>query len=492
MESEPVIVEKQPEHLPRTFGRDELNLAEFPSAAISHRLPDGCKELVYQDRIRDQGTGEMVPRKLTITGDATHGLPTPLDDDVIVALMYVTKEANDFTSRVVPFSRMAVVDLLGWSHNGQSLRRLDESLNRWLGVTLRYHNAWWDKSTQSWVSENFHILDNVTLYEQQQARRIKRNTAQGSLPLSTFAWNDVVFRSFQSENLKRLDLSLYFKLSLAPSKRAYRFLDKRFYRGQTLRFDLRDFACEHIGFSRDYTAAKIKEKLQPALDELEAIGFLEPLSREIRYEKVARGEWKIVLVQGKGKTLQLPPVQAETSEPTGLITDLTSRGVNKSAAAELVQRHPAEFIQAKIEMFDWLAEKQDKRVSKNPAGYLVKSIAEDYATIKGFVSKAERQRQQEAKQAKEREADEARRRKHQQDATERKEQKAITAYRATLTPEQLAQHEADAIAQADEEMRRSLDDPGMARFRKTLVHRMTDDHLRTLLQADGTLPPAAE
>ena len=130
--------------------------------------------------------------------------------------------------------------------NGQSLRRLDESLQRWLGVTLRYQNAWWDKAAQTWVNESFHIIDNLTIYDQQTARRIRRNPAQTALPLSTFAWNDIVFRSFEAENLKRLDLSLYFRLSLAPSKRAYRFLDKRFYRNPLQKFDS---AISHVSIS---------------------------------------------------------------------------------------------------------------------------------------------------------------------------------------------------------------------------------------------------
>ena len=49
-----------------------------------------------------------------------------------------------------------------------------------------------------------------------------------------------------------------------------------------------------------------------------------------------------------------------------------------------MQQHPAEIIQAKMEVFDWLREKKDKRVAKSPAGYLVKSINDDYAAPKGF------------------------------------------------------------------------------------------------------------
>jgi hypothetical protein len=180
MQTEPAPAEKLPHSdlLPRTIGRDELNLAEFPLTALAHRVSADCKELVYEDQIRDQNSGEIIPRRLTITGDVKYGLPTSLDDDVIVGLIHTTKQANNFTARTVPFTRMAVVELLGWPRNGQSLRRLDESLNRWLGVTLRYKNAWWDKAAQEWVNESFHILDNLTIYDQQTVRRIRRNMSR--------------------------------------------------------------------------------------------------------------------------------------------------------------------------------------------------------------------------------------------------------------------------------------------------------------------------
>ena len=62
------------------------------------------------------------------------------------------------------------------------------------------------------------------------------------------------------------------------------------------------------------------------------------------------------------------------------------------AAAELVKKHPGRAIEAKIEIFDWLVREQDERVRKNAAGYLLKSIEEDYATPKGFLARPVRQR----------------------------------------------------------------------------------------------------
>ena len=62
-----------------------------------------------------------------------------------------------------------------------------------------------------------------------------------------------------------------------------------------------------------------------------------------------------------------------------------------TSAAELVLAYPEERIRAKLEAFDWLIQKKDKRVSKNPAGYLAESIRKDYTPPRGFESMAERQ-----------------------------------------------------------------------------------------------------
>jgi hypothetical protein len=132
-----------------------------------------------------------------------------------------------------------------------------------------------------------------------------------------------------------------------------------------------------------------------------------------------------------------------------LVAELTKRGVTAKSAAELVQQHPAEAIEAKLEVFDWLVEKQDKRVARSPEGYLVKSISDDYRAPKGFVSAAERRERAEARQARERLAAEDRRRRQGQDAREKAERQAVEAYWASLTPEQQAELQAAADAQAD-------------------------------------------
>ena len=370
--------------------KDELNLAEFPIAALADRIPDGQTTLVFEDRF-EQRDSQPIVRRLTIMGTHKHGLPTSLDDEVLVGLIQLTKRRSNFTDARVPFSRYELIELLGWPQSGQSYRRIEEALHRWVGVVLMYENAWWDNQAKSWVDEQFHVLDNVTLYDRERRRPSARSgkIAKGEklgpkvdkppLPLSSFRWNEVIFRSFQSGNLKQLDLEFYLKLRLPTTKRMYRFLDKRFYRRSRLDFDLRTLACEHIGLSRSYAPTELKRRLKPALEELEQLGFLEPLGAEERYVYVKRGCWRIILIRGCRTAEQVnDPDALCDQQPAELVEALKARGVAGKTAWELAETYPPGRIRPKIDVFDWLLRNEDKRIGKNPAGYLVASIRADY------------------------------------------------------------------------------------------------------------------
>jgi hypothetical protein len=240
------------------LGKDEMNLAEFPITLLTDRVPKGQKTLQYQDTIYDEKNGKQITRKLTISADEANGLPTAVDDDVILGLIQLTKLVNNFTSREVEFGRLDLIKLLGWPDSGDSYRRLATSLKRWLSVTLLYENAWRDNRQGAWTTKGFHILDNIEL---NNSRAIG---PQGELFPSKIIWNKVVFESFEAGYLKSIDYGLYVKIKHTIAKRLYRFLSKRMYFGPELKFDLYDLAFAHVGMSDNYrgNAGKIKEKLQ--------------------------------------------------------------------------------------------------------------------------------------------------------------------------------------------------------------------------------------
>src|SRR5688572_23556302 len=93
------------------YGRDEMNLAEFPLGTLSDRAPAGEKTLEFEDRIFDESKNDWVTRRLTISASDKYGLPTALDDEVILGLIQLTKEQK-FSDRKVPFSRYRLVEVL--------------------------------------------------------------------------------------------------------------------------------------------------------------------------------------------------------------------------------------------------------------------------------------------------------------------------------------------------------------------------------------------
>ena len=428
------------------LGKDELNLAEFPIALLSEKAPHGVRTLEFKDQIFDSGKKKLLNRKLTIEGSETYGLPTAKDDEVILALIQLSKRKR-FHDKTLNFTRFELINLLGWSNTGQSYSRIELALRRWVSVTLHYENAWWDKSEERWTSGAFHIIDDFELNDSRE------NTSQMTLLTSRIIWSSRIFGSFVEGHLKNIRYDVYVKLRSAISKRMYRFLDKRFHHNKSCAFDLRDFAHEHIGLSRSYRdCGKLKEKLHVGVKELEEIGFLEPMAKEERYQQEGRGRWRVNFTRSRQKspsTLLTTPAASEP-EPPSLVMELAKRGVTTATAGELARLHPAELIQRQIEYVDWLTEKKPEKIGE-PGGYLVDAIKKDYAAPKGFSPRIERERQAEAIWQRQRAAAEERRRQQEQDARERDMQRKTAAFWDALTPEQQAEHDAAALAEADPE-----------------------------------------
>src|SRR4051812_22040769 len=175
--------------------RDELNFAEFPIAAVADTVAANVKTLEFEDEIFDPSTKKPVTRTLVITAADKFGLPTALDDEVLLGLMQLSCDQG-FADRKVHFSRYELIKLLGWRDESKSYKRIEDSLNRWTGVTLQYQKSWWAKDEKCWVNETFHVIDQVIIFDRERiARRRKMAKDAPDKALSSFAWNDTVFQS---------------------------------------------------------------------------------------------------------------------------------------------------------------------------------------------------------------------------------------------------------------------------------------------------------
>ncbi len=425
-----------------SIGRDKLNLAEFPMACLADRVPAGCEALVFEDTIWDKGQGKHVARRLTITPCGTFGLPTALDDEVILGLVQLTR-ADGFTKRRVKFTRYQLLRMLGWRIEGKSYARLDKSLLLWLGATLHYDNAWWDKLQNRWVDEHFHLLDRVTLWQELASPEKPAGRGRKSAPAS-FTWNEIVFRSFQAGYIKKLDMELYRSLRRPTAKRMFRFLDKRFYRKRQIPFPLRCFAHEHIGLSRCYDHRQLKRRLEPAIRELENAGFLEAMNPVDRYAKDTRGLWNVTFIkarQKRGAEQKVPSV-------SGLELELVNRGVSSEMATTLVRESDESLIHEKLEAFDRLRREGSKNVSKNPPGYLVNSIRKNYQSEQQPVTETVDVDSSSGSVARKEPKKSPPKRSDKRARAEKAEQQKVTAYRSQLSPHDAVQLEKEAFEQA--------------------------------------------
>lgn len=117
-----------------------------------------------------------------------------------------------------------------------------------------------------------------------------------------------------------------------------------------------------------------------------------------------------------------------------VVNGLIERGITKKVARQLVEEYAAERITYKIEFFDALVETESGLISRNPAGYLLKAITEDYQAPKWFKSKAEREIEAEENEQIRMEIDAQRKEEEQQ--LEKEKRRVVETYE--IEPEVMA------------------------------------------------------
>ena len=422
-------------------GRDEMNLAEFPIASVAERFLDGTKTVVIQDEVWDTTEKRMLPRELAVSGSDRYGLPAAKDDDILLACIQLAS-LDDFRCREVRFSRYELLKLLRWDDTTRNYRRLLVSLRRWKGVTIYSNRAFYDHARKSWVSRDFGVIDNLYVYEREHAGNDTAETR------SWFVWNEVVFESFRAGYLKTLDWDLYCRLKDPVAKRLYRFLDKRFYREDSLVIDLHELAYKKVRVSQNYNTAQVKRALQKGIRELECLWDICEAPPEKRFRKVAAGKWEAVF-ERKQQTVRQPKNQKPNNE---LERMLSERGVSVKVAGDLVRAEPEAKIRSTIELFDWYRSKEQTK----GAGFIVAGIrsAEPFVRPFGMTAnnrnepRSHRSKSRHTPQRKVRETDHS-----QASADERKRHKAFQAFWSKLSAEKRASFESEALAATDRNKR---------------------------------------
>jgi hypothetical protein len=206
-----------------------------------------------------------------------------------------------------------------------------------------------------------------------------------------------------------------------------------------------------------------------------------------------RGGPTVIDVEPFDDDLPALPFHPDESQetPSPLAAKLTKRGVSAKTISDLMAAYPPEFIEQQIQVCDWLIERRDKKVATSPAGYLVKSIIDGYAVPSDFVSPAEQQTRQNAREEKQKKIIEA---SHEQDAKlarEREMLKKADAHRQQLAPADRIALESNAIAAAKPELRTTYENALRNALHKGVADRLLLGMIASYLNGKPELEPVA-
>lgn len=279
------------------YGRDEMNLVEFPFAKLNPKDNRGVIE--YEGWFVDEN-GQNQRQRWVVRGAHGLGLPSELGERIIIALLALTAEQG-FTEPKVEFSVYQLLKMLGISRSKKSYKLIEDQLNRLMGITIHSENAFWDHEAKKRITTKkaFHLIDNVWLRFQEGQSIKSKDAVYGYM-----VWGEVLWKSFQAGYIKSLNLDFYYRLPTPLSRRLFRFLDKRMKYQETYEIDIFSLA-NRLGCVRYTSPSSVKRIIMPACEKLIDEGFLAE-AECIKFKKYTRV--RFVKAKPASETANVEPV----------------------------------------------------------------------------------------------------------------------------------------------------------------------------------------
>lgn len=338
----------------------EGNFEDHPYFTVGNQR-SGEGILRYSSTIRTRD-GQELKQTWTVRAVQGLGLPGTLDQDVYVALLQIIdRQGGVPEDGWLSFSLYELMQLLRRTHGGRDYRQIKESLERLAGTIIQSKNAFYRKSTKSYLDDTFHLLERVQHAE----------STDGSGKRGERTWvklSEYFVDSYNANYLKGLDADFYWSLSSSVAKRLYRFVDKK--RNQQRLWEVDLFSLrDRIPLSSYKYPSKIREKLEPAHEELTHKGFFE----RVTYRKTSEGDNLVCYAIAEDFSNRRPAVQLEaTPEVRIAVERLKAEGLRSDAAEDLVYRHGPERCLRYAEAVTF------RKNVRNRAGWVRKAIENGY------------------------------------------------------------------------------------------------------------------
>lgn len=383
--------------------RSEFNFLKFP-------FFDLCKKS-KRDKIEIKENIENEKGKALVywrvSRNTEHNFPSSLDKKVFLGVNKVIDRLPKPIDSREPIRLGSLRDICRLiridDNSGKNVKDIKEALERITATAITAKGTFYLKDKDEFLDRTFHLFDDVIFTGSQLKGGEKADAVY--LYLSEFYIQNInanyvvplhweYYQTLRGHIVARMYefLGLYFFVALENNKRFVQFGYSKL--------------CDFFPIVRQNELWKAKKQLIQSHKRLLDDKFFSKEPEWIKKRNVkndwiirywigqrARDEWRrnkellIEPIRDESKLISRPP--SEDQEKLSL--ELINRGITKDRAEKLVKQYPNR-IRKHIEYFDFLRRNKSPLISKNPAGFLRKSIEDNYSPPVGFISQEEQDR----------------------------------------------------------------------------------------------------
>ena len=167
----------------------DINMAEFPIAHLSQRLPRGIDktQIRYSDYIKDF-SGKLIKRNWTIMSNAKMdvkddsgnvigqeliGIGGPSSLQVFYEILQIWREQGFKSNKIFIGTYYNLLKRLGWPICGTSYKQLEKDLNSLYGLEFIAENAYYDKETNRLVDAKIKLFEGFSLFKVRETTNVQ-------------------------------------------------------------------------------------------------------------------------------------------------------------------------------------------------------------------------------------------------------------------------------------------------------------------------------
>lgn len=333
------------------------------------------------------------------------GTPAFFEKMVFYAFLSIIED-NGLESFLVPFLFRDVLRRMGISENGRNIKKVRNAIDKIKFTGVVSEGVFYNKEKRTKIYDHFSLFERIISKDEEYEdplTGVKKTAETNFLVLGSWLYSNL-----KSGYIAKIDYHLFQKMK-PLEMRLYEFLLPNFYPIATGKskdnFFKKSYSelCKFLPTHPYKHESEIKREFVVHIEALIKKGILVDYRIHRMNDKK---DWTFYFYPSLEKqTKALPePIRIEAGFTDERIVSLVERGISNKAAHKLVEKYPNR-IKQHIEQFDWLKKHNSKLLKDNPAGFLRKSIEDNFIPPENYVSREE-QLKIEARQARQRETEE--------------------------------------------------------------------------------------